>query len=155
MAGQSPARASHICVRLFGIAAVVIGSISVSVASDEGLHPLLTSGVSVDVGIFYPDRKLDLRVNGSLGPNDEIDFDTGFNLGDADEVFAGELAWRFKGRWSLLTQYFKSSDSSSVTLSEDVEWEDVVFGAGTNAVTGTSLSLTRLSSQRMRARCVA
>ena len=108
------------------------------------VHPLLTTGFSLDVGIFYPDRELDIRVDGTLGRNQEIDFDTSLNLGSPDEVFAGELAWRFRNDWSFLAQYFKSSDSSSRTLGEDIEWRDVVFGAGTGATTGTNLSLTRL-----------
>ena len=134
----------HHCLRSLVVGLVLSGWAGVVVASEEDVHPLLTSGISVDLGMFFPDRELDLSVSGSLSPNEEIDFDTGFSLGNADRTWSGEMAWRFRNRWSFLAQYFKSSDSSSVTLSEDVEWEDVVFGAGTNAVTGTSLSLTRL-----------
>ncbi len=128
---------------LFALALVVSPGPSSADETDE-LHPLLTNGFSIDVGIFYPDRELDLRVDGTLGPNEEIDFDTGLNLGNSDEVFAGEFAWRFRGDWSFLAQYFRSSDSTSRTLGEDIEWGDVVFGAGTNATVGTKLSLTRL-----------
>ena len=43
-------------------------------AESEDLHPWLESGFSLDLGIFYPDRELDLQVNGTLtGINDEID----------------------------------------------------------------------------------
>ena len=131
-------------LRLISIALLAIGLIGVAAADEDDLHPLLTSGVSIDVGIFYPDRELDLSVNGRLNVNDPIDFDTGFSLGNADEVFSGEMAWRFRNRWSFLAQYFKSSDSSTATLKQDIEWGDVVFGAGTSATVGTSLSLTRL-----------
>ena len=45
-------------------------------AESEDLHPYLERGFSLDLGVFYPDRELDLRVNGSLAViNDEIDFD--------------------------------------------------------------------------------
>jgi len=114
-------------------------------AESEDLHPYLESGFSLDVGVFFPDRKLDLRVNGSLaGINDEIDFDEGIRLGSADETFAAELSWRFRGKWSVVGQYFKSTDSARAVLEEDIEWGNVVFGAGSNAAIGTNFSLTRI-----------
>ena len=59
------------------------------------LHPFLHRGFSLDVGVFFPDRQLDLSVNGTIGViNREIDFDEGFNLKKADNVFAAEVAWR-------------------------------------------------------------
>jgi hypothetical protein len=118
-----------------------------AVAEDDAgdLHPFLTDGLSVDVGIFYPDREWDLRVNGSIGgPNAEIDFDEGLKLGNPDSLFAAEIAWRFKGQWSLLAQFFDSSDSARTVLEEDIEWGDVVFGAGTGAIAGTDMNLARL-----------
>ena len=114
-------------------------------AESADLHPFLERGFSLDLGVFFPDRKLDVRVNGSIaGINEEIDFDEGFRLSEADETFAVELAWRFRGKWSIVGQYFKSSDSVGTVLAEDIEWGDVVFGAGSNASAGTNFSLTRI-----------
>ncbi len=117
-----------------------------AIAEDtEDLHPYLESGFSLDLGVFFPDRHLDLSVNGSVGGiNDEIDFDQSFNLKSADDTFAGELSWQFRGKWSIVGQFFKSSDSTSVMLAEDIEWGDAVFGAGSFATAGTSFSLTRI-----------
>ncbi len=114
-------------------------------AESEDLHPWLERGFSLDLGVFYPDRELDLRVNGTLtGINDEIDFDKRRQLETADEVFSGEMSWRFRGRWSLVGQYFNSADTYRAVLEEDIEWGDVVFGAGTNAAVGFDFSLTRI-----------
>ncbi len=114
-------------------------------AESEDLHPYLERGFSLDLGIFYPDRDLDLRVNGSItGINDEIDFDKRRKIKKSDDVFAAELSWRFRGSWSIVGQYFKSTDSSRAVLEEDIEWGDVVFGAGSNAAAGTNFSLTRI-----------
>jgi len=114
-------------------------------AEPENLHPYLQRGFSLDVGVFFPDRKLDLSVNGSVaGINEDIDFDQGFKLKKADNTFAAELSWRFRGKWSVLGQYFQSSGSTGVVLEEDIEWGDVVFGAGSFASAGTSFSLTRI-----------
>jgi len=41
-------------------------------------------------------------------------------------------------------QYFKSTDSSRAVLEEDIEWGDVVFGAGSFAAVGSEFSLTRI-----------
>ncbi len=114
-------------------------------AESEDLHPYLERGFSLDLGIFYPDRELDLRVNGSIaGINDQIDFDKRRQIKKSDDVFAGELSWRFRGRWSIVGQYFKSTDSTRAVLEEDIEWGNVVFGAGSNAAVGTNFTLTRI-----------
>ncbi len=128
-----------VCVLCFAVPRLTLA------AESEDVHPFLERGFSLDVGVFFPDRKLDVRVNGSIaGINEEIDFDTGFQLGNADETFAAELTWRFRGKWSVVGQYFKSSDSASAVLQEDIEWGDVVFGAGSNAAVGSDFSLTRI-----------
>ncbi len=45
-------------------------------AEAEDRHPSLESPFTIDIGVFYPDRELDLRVNGTIaGINDEIDVD--------------------------------------------------------------------------------
>ncbi len=114
-------------------------------AESEDLHPYLQRGFSLDVGVFYPDRELDLRVNGSLGGvNDEIDFDARGHIKTGDEIFAAELSWRFRGRWSIVGQFFNSADSTRAFLEKDIEWGNVVFGAGSNVAVGTNFTLTRI-----------
>lgn len=114
-------------------------------AETEDVHPYLENEFSLDIGVFYPDRQLDLRVNGSLGLiNDEIDFDERLRLKRNDDTFSAQLSWRFRGRWSVVGQYFKFSDTRRAVLEEDVEWGNVVFGAGTSAAIGSHLSLTRI-----------
>jgi len=121
------------------------GSQRTVAAETEDPHPYLRRSFSLDLGVFYPDRHLDLRVNGSVaGINDEIDFDERLRLENADNTFAAELSWRFRGRWSVVGQYFESSDARTAVLEEDIEWGDVVFGAGSNAAVGTEFSLTRI-----------
>ena len=113
-------------------------------AESENRHPSLESPFSIDIGVFYPDRELDLRVNGSIaGINNEIDFDRRRQFKSAGDIFAAELSWRFRGRWSFVGQYFKAEDGTSAVLKEDIEWGNVVFGAGSNAAIGTTFSLTR------------
>ncbi len=128
-----------VCMLCFAVPQLTVA------AESEDLHPFLERGFSLDLGVFYPDRELDLRVNGTIaGINDEIDFDKRRQLESAGDIFAGELSWRFRGRWSIVGQYFKSADSIRAVLEEDIEWGNVVFGAGSNAAVGTDFSLTRI-----------
>ena len=130
---------------LLGFLLCALGFAAPAAADEEDLHPLLRKGFSIDVGVFYPDRDIDLRVNGSVsGENRDFDFDEGTGRSDSDDIFAAELAWRFSGNWSLTAQYFDSSSSASRTLTEDIEWGDVVFGEGTTATAGSSMEITRL-----------
>jgi hypothetical protein len=128
------------------IYALCLGAPQLTAAEEiDDVHPYLKNGFSLDLGVFYPDRQLDLRVNGSLdGINKEIDFDESLRLKKADETFSAQLSWRFRDRWSVIGQYFKSSDSHRVALEEDIQWGDVVFGAGSFAAIGSDFSLTRI-----------
>jgi hypothetical protein len=113
-------------------------------AETEDRHSLLESPFSIDIGVFYPDRELDLRVNGTVsGINDEIDFDRRRQFTSAGDIFATELSWRFRGRWRFVGQYFKAEDGTSAVLEKEIEWGDVVFNVGGTAAIGTDFSLTR------------
>ena len=127
--------------------ALLVGMVGASADEEyEGdLHPFLTNGLSLDVGLYYPDRDLDLRVSSRLGPdNPEIDLDERLRLGRGDDIFSVELAWRIRGNWSVLGQYFDSSDSRTALLDNDIRWEDYVFQAGSNASMAVDFSVVRL-----------
>jgi len=132
-------------VSFFVCTFLIAGPQSAVAETSDDLHPYMQRGLSIDVGVFYPDRELDLRVDGTLsGINDEIDFDARRQLEMTDDIFSGEMSWRFRDRWSLVGQYFRSSDTYRAVLEEDIEWGDIVFGAGSNASLGFDFSLTRI-----------
>jgi len=114
-------------------------------ADDQGgVHPYLTDKFSLDLGMFFPDRKVKLRVDGPAGSiSDDIDFEGEFGLKQSDETFSLNLGWRFAEMWELQGQYFKSSGARGRVLDEDVEWKDIVFGAGTGVVAGQHFTLYR------------
>lgn len=108
------------------------------------VHPYLSDKFFVDVGVFFPNRIWGVGVDGSLDEsNDVIEFEESVDFKEKDRVLALEFGWRFGQKWRLVGQYFESSGSTSVVLEEDVEWEDVVFQAGTNATGGAGLTLVR------------
>jgi hypothetical protein len=125
---------------------VVICSTNVARAQEvTEVHPYITEKFFVDVGVFFPDRKIKLSANGTNNdPNPIIDFNEEFRIKNSDETFAADFGWRFAKNWMLLGQFFQSSARSRWTLDEDIEWKDVVFQAGSNVGSGSDFSLTRV-----------
>jgi len=133
------------------IASILLTCLAISpVARAEearDLHPWLTTKYGLAIGMFYPDRSNKLRASGSIEfnptPTPLVDFGSELHLSESDSTFAGEFAWRYGKRWSLLMQYFDSTGQSTALLEEDVEWEGLTFLAGTQATAGSGFELTR------------
>jgi hypothetical protein len=110
-------------------------------------HPFLASKFAVSVGIFYPDRNIRLRANGSIEldpePEELVDFGEEFGISESDSTFSAEFAWRYTERWAFRMQYFDSTGVNTAVLDEDIEWEDFVFLEGTRASAGTEFEMTR------------
>jgi len=59
--------------------------------AEEGsdIHPYLTSEFFIDMGVYFPDRKVGIQVDGTLvGINDPIDFNEEFGLDVSMETSA-------------------------------------------------------------------
>jgi hypothetical protein len=131
--------------RLLLCVLLIAGTNLVYAQESGNIHPSLTEKFVLDMGIFFPSRSFEIHVDGSIaGANPNIDFEDEFGLNKSDETFAIEFGWRFGKKWSLLTQYFESSGSRSAVLDEDIEWNDVVFGQGSNAAAGQEFSVLRV-----------
>ena len=117
-----------------------------TLAQEQGnLHPYLTNTYVVDAGMFLPNRKFTVRVDGTLsGPGEAINFEKDLGLKESDETFALNFGWRFGEKWQLGGQYFRSSSATSKVLDEDVAWEDIVFEAGSGVVAGQDFTLVRM-----------
>jgi hypothetical protein len=125
---------------------LLISATNVLHAQDQTLvHPYLTEKFFIDLGIYFPERETRLGVDGVIaGINEDWEFDQATGSKDRDETFSMDFGWRFGKKWSLLTQYFKSSGARRAALTEDIEWKDIVFAQGTNAVVGQEFSVTRV-----------
>ena len=109
------------------------------------VHPYLTQKFFLDTGIYFPDRNLRVSVAGPVtGPNDPIDLEGQFGLDRSDETFSLNFGWRFGKKWDLGAQYFESSGARGAVLGEDIEWNDIVFGQGTNVIAGQDFRLIRM-----------
>jgi hypothetical protein len=106
-------------------------------------HPKLTDRFLFAAGAFVPEKNLKLRVDGS-SPRTDIDFEESLGLSSEETTGSGELRWRFGKKWSVSGQYFKTKDSATVALSQDIPWDDYILQAGSNVTAGIELSVARL-----------
>jgi hypothetical protein len=135
--------------RTFIALVVALGPCALQAQDSEDVHPFLNSNWWVDVGSFYPDRKLTLSAQGRVsGIVNEHEFDEKLGLSERDPLFEGQIGWQFGEKWGVAVQHFESSNTSSRTLQQDVEWEDVVYEVGATVKAGSELAVTRFVFSR-------
>jgi opacity protein-like surface antigen len=114
-------------------------------AEHDDLHPLMTSKYWTNVGVYFSARDFEASANGSVaGVTESFDFDSRAGLDDRPNLFMAEFGWQFSPKWGLALQYFESDRSASRTLSESVEWQDLVFDVGVQIEASTSMEIVRL-----------
>jgi len=111
--------------------------------SDDDFHPLLSDKFNIGIGVFYPKKSFKIRVDGSA-PEEEIDFDETLGLDETEVTGSLTFRWRFGEKWSFWGQYWGTDDKGGAILEEDLEWEDVIFKAGTFAAGGAKLKIARV-----------
>ena len=139
-------------LRTLSLILLIILTASVPARADDRdyVHPWLDSKFILEVGIFYPERFARLSAAGSVDvtipeiPAPYVDFGEQFSISQSDRTFSAEAGWRLGEKWAMRMQYFDSEGSNTAILQEDVEWEDLVFLAGTRASAGTEFELTRV-----------
>ena len=113
---------------------------------DSDFHPALSDNFILGVGLFRSDNafKLSAGVGGDI--SDDIDFGDSVGVDETATLFNAPLRWKFgkKRKWSLWGQYFETDASGNATLSEDVEWEGLIFREGTFVEGGVDISIARL-----------
>jgi hypothetical protein len=129
------------CLTAVALAAGMFSSSLAAQSSDE-YHPFLSDKFNIGIGIFYPQKSFKIRVDGS-DPEEEIDFDEALRIDEEDTTGSLSFRWRFGEKWSFWGQYWNTDDKGGAILEEDIEWEDVVFKAGTFAAGGVDLTIAR------------
>ena len=99
----------------------------------------------IKAGVFIPTRNVSVGADGS-SPNEEIDFDETFGLQDNEATFFLQFDWKFSRnkKWILSGEYFSVNNGNSVTLQEDIKFQDVTFEKGTFVRAGIEFGLYRL-----------
>jgi hypothetical protein len=106
-------------------------------------HPLLVDKYLLTAGMFFPDKDLEVKINGT-NPGDLIDFDERFKTGSSESTGSFNFRWRFGEKWELQGQYWTTSDSGSAVLEEDIRWEDAVLETGSFVGAGAGIDIARL-----------
>jgi hypothetical protein len=102
----------------------------------------MTDKFNLGVGFFWPKKSYNFRVDGSHH-EEEIDFDETLGLNEYETTGSLNFRWRFGEKWSFWGQYWSTSDKGGAILEEDIEWEDVIFKAGTFANGGVETAIAR------------
>jgi len=128
-------------IRSTFLSLLLLAAPGIGVADD--IHPEVSSKYSIDLGVFFPDRRATLSAGVNSREGDKIDFADEFGLEKHHDVFALDFGWRFGEKWCLSAQYFETSGKAATVLEEDVERNDAVFGAGSSVQVSLGFTLYR------------
>ena len=82
-----------------------------------------------ELGGYFPSTNTELQVNG-IDPGTDLDLEDSLGFSDSDTIFRLDGYWRFFKKHRLGFGYYQFNRDGSVTLGEDVEIGDEIFGAG-------------------------
>jgi len=132
-------------MKLFPVTiSLVLLATPLPVGAQDNVHPELSSKYSLNLGVFFPEREIELQAGLSTPGTRSIDFGGEFGLEKHDNLFAIDFKWRFGEKWSLAAQHFNASGAATAFLDEDVEWNGLVFSSGTNIDASTEFALYRV-----------
>ena len=128
---------------LFGILIFVVVPASASAQETGDYHPFLSDKFHIGVGIFAPQKSFGIQVDGTV-PEESVDFEESLKVDNSESTPVMDFRWRFGEKWSFSGQYWKVDSQGSSTLTEDVEWEDLVFKEGSFVNAGVDMTVARL-----------
>ena len=109
----------------------------------DNYHPFLSDTFNLGIGAFNTRKNFEIQVDGTT-PGDRFDFDQALNLDDSETTLAINFRWRYTENWSVSGQYWAIESTGGAVLTEDIEWNDQVFQAGTFASAGTKNTIVRI-----------
>lgn len=116
--------------------------------TEKPKNNILTDRFLIGAGVFLPIQNVKVGAHGEIPIDDleDIEFGEIIGSGDFKPTFHLNFMWRFSKskRWSLKAEYFKIKNEGSAVLNEDIEWNDLIFKAGSNIDAGTSLALYKV-----------
>jgi len=136
---------AHI-IHLFALLlmAALSGTVFAQKTDDStGYHPFLSDKFHLGLGGFWPQKSFKIRVDGS-DPTEEIDFEEDLAYDESESTTSLNFRWRYSKNWSLWGQYWVVDSENSAILTEDIEWEDIIFEEGTFVSSGVDFSVVRI-----------
>lgn len=128
-------------------ASVLLSASSALLAQDYEYHPEISDAFSVYLGAMRSNDSFKVEANGPSGEiGDDIDFEDSLDLSKHSTFFNGQFRWKFgdERKWTLAGQYFSNNAKGSSILTEDIEWDGLIFREGSSVAAGVKLSVARL-----------
>ena len=130
--------------------AILLSTSSVLSAQDYEYHPALSDNFTAILGAMRSSNSFHMEADvprvGNPLPEDDIDFGDVLDVSQHSTLFNGQIRWKFgkTKKWSLWGQYFSNSAKGESVLTEDVEWDGLLFREGTFVGAGVKLAVTRV-----------
>ncbi len=127
-----------ICIAVFLLAASSTGVVGAQESDiSNNYHPFLSDNFYIGLGAYRPDqtRRLGGQVEGAGGSLDNTE-------SQSTGIF--NFRWRFTKNWHFQTTYWRTDSEAGAILTEDFEFEDTVFEAGSFINSGIETSIARL-----------
>ena len=130
--------------------AILLSASGTLLAQDYDYHPALSDNFSAILGAMRSSNSFKVEANSPRVdqglPGDEIDFEDSLGISHHSTLFNGQIRWKFgKARkWSLFGQYFSNNAKGETELTEDIEWDGVLFREGSFVGSGVKLAVTRV-----------
>ncbi|MFC1776797.1 hypothetical protein ACFL3I_05600 [Pseudomonadota bacterium] len=135
------------CRLCLALSALILSAASgIVLAQDYDYHPFLSDNFNASLGYMRSSNSFKFETDILGDPGDDIDFNDALNVSGHSSFFNGQIRWKFGStrKWSIAGQYFSNKATGDAILEDDVEWNGVTFGKGTNVGAGVKLAVTRL-----------
>jgi len=127
-------------------AVILTGASGAVIAQDSDYHSALSDNFIFGVGAFRSDSSFTIEAAGREVDGDDVDFGDSVGVDESNTLLNAQLRWKFgkKRKWSIWGQYFENDAKGDATLTEDVEWQDVIFREGTFVEGGVNIAIARV-----------
>ena len=112
----------------------------------QNLHPYLTNKFMFNVGMFFPDKHLNISAGADFNlpePDPQLNIRRLLKLRESENVAALQFRWNFENRWWLDLEYFNTDLNESIRLKNDLIWQDITFQEGSFISAGLDLEVKR------------
>jgi len=115
-------------------------------AQDSDFHPAISESFMISMGAFRSDNAFKIRAEDQTGDFDDIDFPDSLGVDDHSTLVVAQFRWKFGStrKWSLWGQYFSNNAKGEIVLKDDIDWEELTFGAGSFVGAGVGFDVTRV-----------
>ena len=126
--------------------AILLATSGALLAQDYEYHPVLSDNFSATLGAMRSSNSFKVESDVIGEPGDDIDFNDSLDVSQHSTLFNGQIRWKFgkTRKWSLSGQYFSNSAKGETVLTEDVEWDGLLFREGSFVGSGVKLAVARV-----------